>query len=265
MARPLKPGLDYFPLDISFDDNMELFEAECGLDGLAILIKLWQKIYSNGYYIEWNEDISLLFTRKINSEITKVNSVINVGLRRNLFSKFMYEHYHILTSSGIQKRYITACVGCKRRHIVFEKKYFLLDDHYKELITELIELIPEETELSPEVSTQRKGKEIERKREENNLFDEFWSAYPKKAGKAQAKKYWDKLISQKWKTEQLIECAINYSNLVKKEGREAKFIKQADGFLNPEKKMFEDYIGKLEQQRPSLLDMSIEDQFKQYE
>ena len=56
MARPLKTGLDYFPLDVSFDDNIELLEAEEGLEGFAILIKLWQKIYSNGYYIEWNED-----------------------------------------------------------------------------------------------------------------------------------------------------------------------------------------------------------------
>ncbi len=64
MARPLKIGLDYFPLDVSFDDNIELLEAEEGLEGFAILIKLWQKIYSNGYYIEWNDDCLLLFCKK---------------------------------------------------------------------------------------------------------------------------------------------------------------------------------------------------------
>lgn len=159
MPRPMKQGLDYFPLDVTFDDNMELFEAECGLDGFGILIKLWQKIYSVGYYIEWNEDIELLFSRKINSEKTKVNSVINASLRRNLFNKRLYEKYKVLTSAGIQKRYITACSSAKRKNISMEVKFFLLDDEYKELITEFIELIPEEIELIPEFSTQSKVKE----------------------------------------------------------------------------------------------------------
>ena len=48
MARPSKIGLDYFPLDVTVEDSIELLEAECGLSGFAILIKLWQKIYSQG-------------------------------------------------------------------------------------------------------------------------------------------------------------------------------------------------------------------------
>ena len=144
MARYFKQGLDYFPLDVSFDDDLELFEAECGLDGLAILIKLWQKIYSQGYYLEWNEDICLLFSKKINSDINKINSVINVGLRRNLFDKLLHEKYRVLTSSGIQKRYITACASSKRKQILIDRRYFLLDGHYEKLVTDFIEETPEE-------------------------------------------------------------------------------------------------------------------------
>lgn len=89
----LKIGLDYFPLDVRFDDEIELLEAEEGLTGFAILIKLWQKIYSNGYYIEWNDDSILLFCKNINSEKTKVISVVNTCLRRNLFNKKLFDKY----------------------------------------------------------------------------------------------------------------------------------------------------------------------------
>lgn len=152
LARPLKLGLDYFPLDVNIDDNVELLEAECGLEGFAILVKLWQKIYSNSYYIEWNEDIELLFSRKINADRNKVNSVVNACLRRNIFDKDMYDKYSILTSRGIQKRYVLACSSSKRKSIVFEERFLLLEGELTRLITELIPLTQEE-------STQRKGKE----------------------------------------------------------------------------------------------------------
>lgn len=159
MARPLKSGLDYFPLDVNFDDQVELIEAEFGLEGFAILIKLWQKIYANGYFIQWDEDTALLFSKKNNAEKNLVSSVINSCLLRNIFSKSIYETYGILTSNGIQKRYITACCSAKRKCIAMEERFLLVNDRYKELITELIPYIPEETRINPEVSTQRKGKE----------------------------------------------------------------------------------------------------------
>lgn len=167
MARPLKLGLDYFPLDVNMDDDVELLEAECGLEGYAILIKLWQKIYSNGYYMEWNEDVALLFSRKINSNINTVNSVVNTCLRRGIFDKSINEKYGILTSPGIQKRYLIACNQSKRKYIRMDKRYILVNSDYTKFITELIEFPPEE-------STQRKGKEREkkRKREESKVEEE---------------------------------------------------------------------------------------------
>ena len=41
-----KSGLDYFPLACNFEDKIELIEAEFGLEGLAIVVKLYQKIYA---------------------------------------------------------------------------------------------------------------------------------------------------------------------------------------------------------------------------
>jgi hypothetical protein len=183
MARPQKEGLDYFPLDVSFDDNVELIEAELGLQGFAILIKLWQKIYTNGYYLEWNNDVALLFSKKINSEINEVSSVVNACLRRDIFNKLTYEKHNILTSAGIQKRYITACSSSKRKSITMEEKYLLVEDKYKKLITELIKFTPEEIELTPEESTQKKVKEKKVKESIKNIIPEienFRQRYDKK-------------------------------------------------------------------------------------
>ena len=151
MARPIKKGLDYFPLDVNLDDNLELIEAEHGLSGFAIVLKLWQKIYSSGYYIEWNEDSALLFARKINSEITLINSVINSCFNRSIFNKTLFDKYGILTSSGIQKRFLTVCKSSKRTNISFIKEFILVNSEFTDVITET-------TELNPELSTQRKVK-----------------------------------------------------------------------------------------------------------
>lgn len=162
MGRPIKKGLDYFPMDVNMDDNVELFEAEMGLEGYAILVKLWKKIYSNGFYIEWGEDNSLLFARKINSGSTVVNSVVKCCLKRNLFNTELYEKYKILTSSGIQKRFFKIYNDAKRKGLLVYSEYTLIN-------SELIGKNTEITSLFQEVSTQRKEKKSkeDNKKEKN--------------------------------------------------------------------------------------------------
>ena len=61
MARPLKDGVDYFPLDVSSDRKLQLIEAKFGIIGFGIIIRLYQAIYAdNGYYINWDDDIALI-------------------------------------------------------------------------------------------------------------------------------------------------------------------------------------------------------------
>lgn len=165
MARPQKTGLDYFPLDVNIDDKMELIEAEHGLPGFAIVVKLWQKIYANGYFIKWDDDSILLFSKKINSDLTLINSVINSCFKRNLFSKEMYDEYKILTSNGIQKRYFTTMISLKRKNIYAEEHILLINPEETDIISEL-------TIINSEFSTQKKGKEIKENKKKVN--DNNW-------------------------------------------------------------------------------------------
>lgn len=116
----------YFPLDLILDDRMKLIEAEFGITGFGVMVKLWQKIYSTeGYYIEWTKDVELLFADDIKVGRNLVSEIVMAAKRRGLFDVGMFEKYSILTSAGVQKR------GFKRmkRHkeVTVIKQYLLID------------------------------------------------------------------------------------------------------------------------------------------
>ena len=126
MARPRKTGLEYFPLDVTagIDDEIELLEAKFGLEGFAIYIKLLQSIYKNGYYINWTEKEQLLFIKRVNVTENIVNNTIDACLQWKLFNKRLFEEFNILTSHGIQQRFLFA-IG-RRKGVDIEKSYLLL-------------------------------------------------------------------------------------------------------------------------------------------
>ena len=43
MGRKIKEGLDYFELDCRLNQKFKLIEAEFGLKGFALIVKLWQQ------------------------------------------------------------------------------------------------------------------------------------------------------------------------------------------------------------------------------
>jgi len=188
MGRPIKTGLDYFPLDVTLEDKVELIEAEFGLQAFAIIIKLWQKIYQNGYFIQWDKDNVLLFSRKVNSELTYINSVINSCLIRNIFNAELFEKYSILTSSGIQKRYFNACIQAKRKNIKLIKEFCLINSEFTRVNSEFIEFTTEfstQSKVKEKKVNEIKGKESKKnekkenknkdKKEGENKFDFLYS------------------------------------------------------------------------------------------
>ena len=117
-------GIEYFSLDVYLDDKFALIEAEFGLTGFAVVVKLFQKIYGQrGYYCEWNEDVALLFSRQNGVGGNVVSEIIKSALKRGIFDKNLYDKFGILTSKGIQKRYLEAT---KRRLKVDIKSQYLL-------------------------------------------------------------------------------------------------------------------------------------------
>lgn len=125
MARPLKQGLDYFPLDCQLDLKFELIEAEFGLTGFGVIVKLFQQIYGqHGYYTEWTDEVALLFANKVGLGGSVVSEIIQASIRRGIFDKELYGKYHILTSAGIQKRYLEAV--SRRKSFKIKEEYLLV-------------------------------------------------------------------------------------------------------------------------------------------
>lgn len=125
MGRFTKDGVDYFTLECHLEDNVKLVEAEFGIKGFGVIIKLWQKIYSDkGYYTRWSRPVALLFSRDCGVSIGVVEEVVKASLREGIFDQKLYDTYGILTSRGIQKRYAEATR--KRELVKFEKAYLLI-------------------------------------------------------------------------------------------------------------------------------------------
>jgi len=127
-GRPRKVGLDYFELDCLLDNKMKLIQAEFGLKGFAIVVKLYQKIYGGqGYYCEWNTDELLLFMNDgfvDRDSKNLIDEIILACIRRDIFSEKLFKKYQILTSAGIQKRYLRAV--SKRELVDLKKEYLVI-------------------------------------------------------------------------------------------------------------------------------------------
>lgn len=129
MSRPLKMGLEYFMLDCTMDSKVKLLQAKYGLPGFAIMIKIYQKIYGeHGYYCKWNEDEMQIFMidNGIHSDDTKlVEAVVDMCIEKGIFDKSIYDSFGVLTSKGIQTRFLIA--SARRKGIVMERNYVLCD------------------------------------------------------------------------------------------------------------------------------------------
>lgn len=175
MGRLQKTGLDYFPLDVYTDEKIKLLEAEQGIEAFAILIKLYQKIYANSYYIEWDEDNVLLFAREINFDINRIHSIINTCFKRNLFDLILYKKHKILTSNGIQMRYLSICQ--KRKGAKIREEFNLIKSEENTINddknTACDGICSEESAIYSEKSTQSKVK----KSKVNNIYQNISGMY----------------------------------------------------------------------------------------
>lgn len=108
MARE-KEGLDYFPFDVHFNDEMKLIKAEYGLKAVGLFAILLQKIYGGrGYYAPWDSDVELMFASVNGVGVNFVREVVSALMNRGILSRDIFEQYGVLTSDGIQRRYVEA-------------------------------------------------------------------------------------------------------------------------------------------------------------
>lgn len=209
-------GVSYFPLHCVLDEKFELLEAEYGLKGFAIVVKLFQRIYKeHGYYCEWNDDIALIFARQCglssvggqyndnsaslgtsdNSSVSGkaknlINQVVAASIRRGIFDKRLFEEYSILTSRGIQRNFLN--IVRNRKRVEVKNEYLLLSD--AEIKGNVVRLYDSDVrnansdvrfKQSKVKKSKVKNKYILCKADAVALFERLWKLYPVKKGKGQ--------------------------------------------------------------------------------
>ena len=136
MARPTKQGLDYFPLDVGFLQNVKVrrIMRACGIQSIPVLISLLANTYrEEGYFLRWDNDMPFLIADELGVSEGAVTAVVDKATQVGFFNANMYEKYGVLTSDGIQKRFFEATA--RRTSVRYDARFLLINvSDYKNLV-----------------------------------------------------------------------------------------------------------------------------------
>lgn len=169
MARPIKEGLDYFPLDVDIYDDEKLIPVlvKYGLEGEVVTIRLLAAIYRRGYFIEWTDAMKFKLARSTGLDPERIEEIVQELVKWGMFDDGVFAAKTVLTSRGIQKRYLEA----KRRKVELRKDLNLVNSTETQDNEAETPDTATETPNNDAKSAQRKGKESkgkESKEEGNN-------------------------------------------------------------------------------------------------
>lgn len=171
MARPIKKGLDYSPqdVDIHSDKKIRRLLTEFGATGYLVYDYVKCMCFKeNGYWTGYDEDFCFDVADVLKSGTTEnsVKEILKGCFRMDLFNSNVFRAFRIITSSGIQKRYLEAKRGGK-----VDEKYLCVND---------LLVIAAEIPFKSDLSTQSKVKESkveDRKEIFKKAIQEFFGKY----------------------------------------------------------------------------------------
>ena len=229
-------GLRYFSVDVHFfeQENISIIINDFGLEATSVILKLYAQIFTNGYYITWNEKIAKIFSTTFPTQFTstRMMELVDALMDEGIFNREMYQKYGILTSKEIQQNFFEAVIRRKSIHIA-EPEYLLVLDELDDLILKKIDSIGDGRTFTPENVSQtqqskvKKSKVKKSKACEKNLYKE--KAHEKIS---EVKKEWDE-----WKSE-LIQDEDWQASLVRFSSKGTAILDRVEEAMN----LFDDYV-----------------------
>ena len=156
-GRPIKQGIDYFPLDTNFFSDVKIrkIARACGPNAASVLICLLCNIYRDkGYYILWDEDLPFCIADEVGVSEGCVKEVLLKAVQVGFFDVEKHSAYGILTSSGIQKRFFEITRQRTETEIIPE---FLIN-------TVNNSIFPVKNSINPVNNEQSKGIKVKRRK-----------------------------------------------------------------------------------------------------
>ena len=169
MGRNRKTGLDYFPFDVDTFQDIKIRKLIKYQSGKAVTVYalLLCLIYKSGYYMRWDEELPFIISEQTGFEEAYIQEVIKSCMVLGLFSKDLFEKDRVLTSKGIQSRYLEICKQIRRKCDLSEYPLIPAENSEEnDISSEEIAISSEEKPINSAKSTQRKRKE----KESNNTF-----------------------------------------------------------------------------------------------
>lgn len=261
MARPRKDGLDYFPLDVNFLSDLKIKKIirAYGAQAVAVVMSVLTTVYrDNGYFATYDDDLVFIIADELKLEDGYVKDVIEKMIEVEFLDKNQKEENKILTSIGIQERYLKACE--RRVKTTLNATYNLLNDSSNELPqTEstdkesFCKQKPRSTGVNDDKSTQSKVKERKEKDSKekesklinisnsekdkiiNEQFEALWKMYPRKERKNDALKAYKKAIKKGIDPLIIKKGIVEYKNYLEVNKTQPEYVAQGGTWFNQER------------------------------
>ena len=155
VGRPIREGFDYFPLNTDFfkDRHVRRLVKKFGTDGVAVLIYLWCECYGDkGYYLNLDEPLAEDVADDLMLEEEKVSEIIEYLIEKKWFvRRTSSAGESVLTSTGIQKRYLTIRNQIRRKLSgIVDPMIWLIDEIQEAISSEINDISSEKKAITSE-------------------------------------------------------------------------------------------------------------------
>lgn len=142
MSRQKKSGLDYFPFEVDFFQDIKIRKLirRNGGKAIAVYALLLCYIYKSGYFMTWDKELPFIISEQTGYGEVYIQEVLESCLTLGLLDSRMLDEKGVLTSRGIQERYKKICADSRRA--VSIDRYNLLDDNSTESVESSTESVP---------------------------------------------------------------------------------------------------------------------------
>ncbi len=126
MARTIKKGLDYFPVDTNILSDLKVrrIKREYGAESFLLYMTLLCDIYANGYWLEANDDYLFDLSEQMQISESRILEMLQAMAKVGMFDADLFTEQQILTSEPIPDKGSDSTFYCRPNWMNFVTSSF---------------------------------------------------------------------------------------------------------------------------------------------